>query len=173
MGNKVSKVTLANGTNTWAFSSSQYVQAAIANVETHLKRSNMILPRGASSPLKNNYRPVLDISTELDTRDAAYYQSLIGVLRWIIELGRVDITSEASMMASHMASPCQGHLEQVYHIFAYLKQHNNCEIIFDPIEPEISPCDFPEEDWSSSVYTRVKEMLPPNAPEIRGRGFII
>ena len=81
LGNKVSKVTLANGNDAWAFSSSQYVQAAISNVETYLKRSNQVLPRRASSPLSNNYRPENDISTELQPRDAAYYQSLIGVLR--------------------------------------------------------------------------------------------
>ena len=171
--NKVSKVTLANGNKAWAFSSSQYVQAAIENVEAHLKRFNMSLPRRASSPLKNNYRPETDISTALNMRDSAYYQSLIGVLRWIIELGRVDITSEASMMASYMASPRQGHLEQVYHRFAYLKLHHNCEMIFDPTEPEIDSSVFPEEDWSTSVYNGAKEVLPTNAPEPRGQGFVI
>ena len=77
------------------------------------------------------------------------------------------------MMASYMASPRQGHLDQVYHIFAYLKQNHNCEMIFDPSEPDIRDSDFPIEDWSSSVYNGVKEILPPNAPEVRGRGFII
>ena len=132
----------------------------------------MSLPRRASSLLKNNYRPETDISTALNMRDSAYYQSLIGVLRWIIELGRVDITSEASMMASYMASPRQGHLEQVYHIFAYLKLHHNCEMIFDPTEPEINSSDFPEENWSTSVYNGAQEFLPTNASEPRGQGFI-
>ena len=173
LGNKVSKVTLANGKDAWTFSSSQYVQAAVTNVEAHLKRSNKSLPRRASSPLSTNYRPELDISTELSFRDAAYYQSLIGVLRWIVELGRADITAEASIMASYMASPRQGHLEEVFHIFGYLKIHHNCEMVFDPSEPEIIDTDFPQEDWSTSVYDGVKESLPHNAPEERGQGFII
>ena len=50
--------------------------------------------------------------------DAAYYQSLIGILRWIVELGRVDVCLEVSMMSSHLALPREGHLEQVLHIFA-------------------------------------------------------
>ena len=35
--NKVSKVSLKNGVEAWAFSSSQYVQSAISNVEDYLK----------------------------------------------------------------------------------------------------------------------------------------
>ena len=47
-------------------------------------------------PLKRDYKPEEDESQELGPEDAAYYQSLIGVLRWIVELGRVDITTEVS-----------------------------------------------------------------------------
>ena len=30
----------------------------------------------------------MDVTPESNLQDAAYYQSLIGVLRWIVELGR-------------------------------------------------------------------------------------
>ena len=43
------------------------------------------------SPLPKDYHPELDMSEELSPTDAAYYQSLIGILRWIVEMGRVDI----------------------------------------------------------------------------------
>ena len=36
LGNKVSNVTLENGTKCWSFSSSQYVQNAVSNVEAYL-----------------------------------------------------------------------------------------------------------------------------------------
>ena len=77
------------------------------------------------------------------------------------------------MLASFMVSPRQGHIDQVFHIFGYLKAKHNCEMIFDPTEPDINESDFPKEDWSCSVYNGVKEILPPNAPELRGNGFII
>ena len=77
------------------------------------------------------------------------------------------------MLTSFMASPRQGHLDQVFHIFGSLKAKHNSEMIFDPTEPDINESDFPKEDWSSSVYNRVKGILPPNAPEHRGNGFII
>ena len=73
LGNKVAKVTLANGNETWAFSSSQYAQTTIANVKAHLKRFTMSLPRRSSSQLKNNYRPETNISIELNMRNSAYY----------------------------------------------------------------------------------------------------
>ena len=41
------------------------------------------------------YRPEIDITRELGSEDAAYYHSLLGVLRWIVELGRIDIIVEA------------------------------------------------------------------------------
>ena len=34
-----------------------------------------------------------------------YYQELIGILRWAVELGRIDITMEVSMLSSHLALP--------------------------------------------------------------------
>ena len=37
LGDKVSKVTLQNGVDTWSFSLSQYFQAVIYNVDKYLK----------------------------------------------------------------------------------------------------------------------------------------
>ena len=71
LGNKVSKVTLENGVDTWAFSSSQYVQAAVANVEKHLSTQGLKLPNKAATLFVTNYRPEIDISPELGTTDAA------------------------------------------------------------------------------------------------------
>ena len=44
-----------------------------------------------NAPLSNVYIPELDSSPELDGADGDYYQSLIGVLWWMVELGRIDI----------------------------------------------------------------------------------
>ena len=80
----------------------------------------------------------------MNPTEAAYYQSLIGILRWIVELGRVDITCEVSMMASMMALPRSGHLHQLFHIFVYLKQRHNSEMIFDPTLPNFDESLFPK-----------------------------
>ena len=95
------------------------------------------LPKKAGAPMSTNYRPEIDISTELDAAGALYYQSLIGVLRWIVELGIVGICCEVSMLSSCLALPRQGHLQQLLHIFSYLEKHHNTELVFDPSNPYI------------------------------------
>ena len=55
------------------------------------------------------------------------------MLWWIVELGRVDIDVEVSIMSSHLALPRVGHLKEIYHIFAYLKAHSNTEMVFGPM----------------------------------------
>ena len=89
LGGRFHKVQLENGVWAWSFSSSQYVQSAIKNVEEYVgrpKNSNLKIPSKAETPLRTSYRPELDVSPELMPRDSAYYQSLIGILQWIVEL---------------------------------------------------------------------------------------
>eukprot|EP01083_Nonionella_stella_P108565 315857_1 len=105
---------------------------------------------------------------------AAYYQSLIGILRWAVELGRVDITCELSMMASHLALPREGHLQQVFHIFGYLKRNHNSEMVFDPSDPQVDLNQFPGQDWEATEFGNdLNEELPRNAPGPRGIGFVM
>ncbi len=48
----------------------------------------------AETPMRTSYSPELDVSPELGPAEAAYYMSNIGILRWIVELGRVDVYLE-------------------------------------------------------------------------------
>ena len=74
LGGKLSKVTLSNGVQAWSFSSSQYVQAAVKNVEDYLRDNNdMTLPAKSSTPLTTNYRPETDTTPELEPAEASYY----------------------------------------------------------------------------------------------------
>ena len=69
--------TLYNGLKAWAFGSSQYVQAAVNNIEEYLnKQGKKPLPtKGHQNPLTYKYRPEIDISQDLEPQDASYYQS--------------------------------------------------------------------------------------------------
>ena len=93
------KITLENGAKAWGFSSSQYVQAAVKNIEEYLAKTDRKLPSKALTPIQTSYRPEIDTTPELNANDSAYYQSLIGILRWMVELGRVDICLEVSMLS--------------------------------------------------------------------------
>ena len=46
---------------------------------------------GSMPTYPSNPRPELDGTNELDPDRLNYYQGLIGVLRWICELGRLDL----------------------------------------------------------------------------------
>ena len=164
LGGHLRKVQVESGLTAWAFSSTQYVQAAVANVESYLKARGKGLRARAKSVLPKDYCPEIDVTEELGPDEASYYQSLIGVLRWMVELGRVDICTEVSMMSSHLALPRCGHLEALFHIFAYLKLHHNTEMVFDPTEPVLDMDLFPREDWSLSIYGDSPEDLPTQKP---------
>ena len=81
LGGSVRKVTLDNGVDVWAFSSSQYVKADVKNVEDRLEKLGQKLPGRAETPLKTDYRPDLDVTPELGAQESTYYQLIIGVLR--------------------------------------------------------------------------------------------
>ncbi len=85
---------------------------------------------------------------ELGEADALYYHKLVGILQWIVELGQVNINVEVSMMSSHLALPREGHLKELYHIFAYLKNRPNAEMVFDPMPIEPDKTLFKRQDWS-------------------------
>ena len=91
-------------------------------------KQNQMAPRGISQILEwfwvNQAEPVL---YKEPTCESVYYQSLIEVLRWALELGRVDICLEVSMMSSHVLMIRIGHLEQVLHIFSCLERNHNTE----------------------------------------------
>ena len=54
LGAKLRKMTLANGVEAWAMSSSKYVNAAVANVTSHLKSRGQehMMPKRAATPFK-------------------------------------------------------------------------------------------------------------------------
>ena len=160
------------GTSAWSISSSKYIQDAIKNVEHRLDDMGMKLMPGHSSPLHKEYRPEIDVSPLLDASDANFYQSLIGSLRWMVEMGRIDICCEVSIMSSCLAMPRQGHLQQVLQIFSYLKKHHNSRIIMDPTYPDISTSVFSTYDWENH-YDVGRESIPPNAPEPLGQSVQI
>ena len=71
--------------------------------------------------MQANYRPELDETAELKIDGIRYFQELIGVLRWTVELGRIHIIMEVSMLSTHLALPRERQLQQVSHIFGFLK----------------------------------------------------
>jgi len=151
----------------WALSSHQYVKEAIKNIEVELAKSDLRLPKKSSTPMALNYRPELDTSPLLTDEAVNYYQSQISILRWAVELGRIDIYIDTALLSQHLVHPRRGHLEAIYHIYSYLKSHERCTMVFDDAIVKYAQADFQSFDWTD-FYGNVKEAIPPNAPKPRG-----
>jgi len=111
--------------------------------------------------MQANYRPELDVSPSLDLHRANYYASLIGALHWMFELGWIDIFINMSLLSSFLAQPRIGHVEQVLHIFSYLRHHEQSNIV------DWDESQFQKFDWTT-FYKEASKSVPPNAPQPRG-----
>ena len=80
----------------------------------------------------------------------------------------MDIITEVSTLASHMALPREGHLEALFHVFAHLKGRHNAQLVLDPSYPEIDEKNFQRHDWKN-YYGDIKEAIPTDAPKPRGK----
>ena len=161
---------LPDGSKTWYMSSESYVKAAVANVERWLEKRGQRLKTKAACVFPSGWKPELDTTDLLKGDDASYFQQQVGVLRWMVELGRIDVLAEVSMLAAFSAAPRQGHLLAVLHLFAYLKKHKRSKLVFDPKKVDHDP--HPSYDWKD-FYGDVKEVIPDDAPEPRGESVQI
>jgi hypothetical protein len=171
LGAKLRQVQLDNNVWAWSLSPSKYVEQAVKNCQQHLRdklNAKYRVPAKADNPFPVEYKPELDTSDPLDPECSSFYQHLIGVMRWMVELGRVDIATEVSLLSSHLAYPREGHLEAALHIMGYLRLRHNSRLIFDPSYPKINKKLFPKYDWTE-FYGDVEEAIPPDMPEPLGK----
>jgi hypothetical protein len=101
------------------------------------------------APFAGGYKPELDENPELDPIKASFYQLQIGILRWCVELGRIGIITEVSMLSTNLYLSREGHLDAVLHVFAYLALHHNSRVMFDPTYPSVDMGVFIKTDWKS------------------------
>lgn len=177
LGAQVYQHYLRDGRKAWGMSSEKYVKNAVQIVEDLIREDGdgFHLKTTAKVPLPLTYKPELDITKELGPKMTSRYRQLIGILRWAVELGRVDIYYEVATLSHYLASPREGHLEAAYHIFAYLKSHHKFSIVFDPKDASLDEKTFAAvgvDEWKE-FYGDVAEELPPRMPEPRGNAVDI
>jgi len=172
LGAALSQFDNEHGDLCWAMSSDKYCNALVKNVEDILEKKGLKLPSKCVTPLSNGYKPEFDCTTELKADGIQWYQEIIGQLRWAVELGRVDILLETSLMSTQLALPRDGHLEQLLHIVGYLKKNKKMKILFDSSYPKVNEKWFQDYDWFD-FYRNAEEAIPPNMPEARGHDVTI
>ena len=162
------KVLTAGDTACWEFFLNKYVRAAATNLEERLIKTDHQLPFWCDTPMRIEYHPSGDISRELNAYRIQIYQDLIWILRWAVEVGRVDILLEVSLLLSHLALLRAGPIQAVYIVFVYLKQVPKRRLYFERDHPDISEDRFHDIDWDT--FNRVAaEAIPLDMPWPRGK----
>ena len=109
------------------------------NVEEQLKKKGGQLHSRLVTPMSQGYYPEMEFPPELDQDLITNFQELFGILKWAVEIGRVDILTEISILSSYQESTRKGHLKQIYQIFAFLKKKPKITLYFDPQKSNIDP----------------------------------
>ena len=82
---------------------------------------------------------------------------MIGMLRWATELGWVDVLHEVSLLSQYQASPREGHMMELLHIFAYLNKRPKLTLYMDPSPPNINYSIFQTDPGEFKEYYRDAE----------------
>jgi hypothetical protein len=108
-------------------------------------RGEKQLKSKTSCALPSGWKPEIDVTDLLTNENLGYYQSQIGMPRWAVKLGHIDVATKVSMLAAFSTAPHQGHLAAVYHLYAYLKAHDRSRFVLDP--GYLREVSVPEYDW--------------------------
>ena len=161
-----------------AMGSNSYIKEAIRAVEERMKEHGLTFPskRYSKTPFSSStYRPELESSDFCDADLIAFYQNMVGILRWACEIGRLDVLLETSLLSQYMVAPRMGHLKQALNVFAYLKSHDRSWLVFDPCKFDIEwkpmgnePSPKERAEIMKKLYPDANDPLPPGMPEPLG-----
>ena len=70
-----------------------------------------VYEKQAKIPMQMRCIPELNVSQLLNSKGAQEYQQFVGIARWIIELERIEIIYEVSLLSNHLDMPRKGHME--------------------------------------------------------------
>jgi hypothetical protein len=120
------------------------------------------------SPLEKGDHPELDTSELCTTEQITQYQSMIGALQWIVTIGHFDIITAVMTMSGFRMAPRVGHLNRLKRIYGYLLKMKHASIRVRTEEPDYFDLPNNVHEWTYSVYGKVEELLPADAPERLG-----
>ena len=104
LGAKLRKSVLENVVEAWATSALKYVKEDLSNSETYLHDNfgGHKFAKKIINPFESEYGPLMDSRDELGPILLNYCQNHISVLIWMVELERIGIITEVSMLASQL-----------------------------------------------------------------------
>ena len=81
----------------------------------------------------------------------------------MIELGRIDISTQVYMLSSHNSYSCEVNFYAALHVMSYLKGRHNLRISLGPSYSTIEHKRFKDNYWTE-FYVDVEESISPNVP---------
>ena len=167
----------------WAQSSETYTRESVRVVEALMQKHNLEYTasrrHGTKTPFSTSeYKPELEATNYCDADLHTIYLNLMGMLRWMIELGRVDILHEASLLSQYMALPRLGQLQQALNMFKNIKANlKQGWLVFDPLDYDIEWTPFRENEISPTeramamkdLYHEAEDPIPYKMPKPLGK----
>ena len=164
-----------NGVTYWDMSVDIHVKKSLQVVETKMKEENVRWEYSNKSVDLSfsiqSQNPDIEMTEECNDYQVQSYQSLVGMMRQLCEIGRIDILTETFLLLTYLLAPRVGHLHQSLHVFKYLKDHKRSKFVFDPNYVDITDNHMTFEEraiyqakFMNKLYPDTVEDLPPNAP---------
>ena len=82
----------------------------------------MKIPTKFITFIRNNYRPKSYEAEKVEQSELTMYQEPIGEIRQAVEIKILHILHKVSFLLAYQVSPQKTHMEQLIHIFGYLKK---------------------------------------------------
>jgi hypothetical protein len=124
-----------------------------------------------TTPLTPGDHPELDSSEMLDDVGHHLFQRMVGILQWIVLIGRYDVCYVTASMSRFGSAPRQGHLDRVKRIFGYLRANPNRAIRINPSKIGDLPSPMAEDVMENmrKAYPDAQEEMMSNDPTPLGK----
>ena len=118
------------------FSSEDYLKEILSQLrgEGNIPNIDEKRPDGIrkfKTPMATNDHPEMDDSDLLNEREHRIYQRLMGILQWLVSLGRFDICYTVSSLSRFNSAPRVGHMNRAIRVFGYLEQTPKKSIVIN------------------------------------------
>ena len=155
LGANVGKWQFSDGSNCCWVNGSDYTVNTISLSKKPMEQNGklFVYVKRAKRPMQMSYRPELYVSQVLNPKESQDYQQFVVIARCIIELGRVDIIYDVSLISSHLDMQQKLHMEGLMIIFIYLDKAYGKTNIVDPVIPKVDTSVETEKNWLKSIYS--------------------
>jgi len=155
--------TYHDGQDVWTYGCQTYSKEAVSRVE----RMFGCLPKEKTPLPTTDCHPEMDESPLLGLDDHRKFQMLLGMLQWLVTIGRPDLCNVVSSLSRFGACPRETHLDLAIRVFGFIKTTINVQIAIDH-----RPMNFArnEPDFKTLIpdflkdYPDAKEELDPGFP---------